>query len=308
MKFLLSVLLISAYSLAMDFDVSMQKDRYMALLEKAPICKQWYGIFKQIYEKYKPTLVTKSEKVKIPEILHFIWLGSTVPTQYQQYQQSWYTHHPTWQVVWWTDQPTQFKSAAVCTSFADVAKQLKEGKKFIVVDTAHLSFDNRIFFDKSANYGEQSDILKWEVVYRFGGAYIDIDFQALTPLDDLHYKYDFYTGIQPMDTNAIQLGAALFAAIPGHPIMRACVEGIKNNQKEQQIVVKTGPIHFTRCFIRTIQKEACGITVALPASYLYPCNYAQRGKEEAVWRRPESIAVHHWAGSWLKPEAMIAKK
>jgi mannosyltransferase OCH1-like enzyme len=292
----------------MDFDISMQKDRYRCVFEKQPICKQWYEIFKQLYEKAKPNLVPKSKQLKIPQILHFIWLGGTVPTQYQPYQQSWYIYHPSWQVIWWTDHPEQFTCNHVCTTFAEVEKQLKESRKFIVVNAANLDFDNKIFFDKSRNYGEQSDILKWEAVERFGGAYIDIDFQALAPLDDLHYAYDFYTGIQPMDTNLVQLGAALFAAVPHHPIMRACVEGIKNNQKEQQIVVKTGPIHFTRCFIRTIQKETCGITVALPASYLYPCNYEQRGTQEQLWRKPESLAVHHWAGSWLKPEAIITKK
>lgn len=292
----------------MDFDISMQRAHYGRMIRKAKIFESWYEVFKELYEKNRPDRVVKSEQLKIPNILHFIWLGSAVPQEYAHYQQSWYELHPTWQIVWWTDHPEQFLCNHVCTRFKEVEQQVRDGKKLIIVDTRKLLFDNRVFFDRSMNYGERSDILKWEAVYRFGGVYIDIDFQALAALDDLHYKYDFYTGMQPLDTDSVQLGAALFAARQGHPIMRACVLGIKNNQKEVQIIVKTGPIHFTRSCVYALEHYPCGVAVALPASYLYPCGYRQRGLNELVWRKPESLAVHQWAGSWLKPEGFVNSK
>ena len=43
-----------------------------------------------------------------------------------------------------------------------------------------------------------------------------------------------------------------------------------------QIIVKTGPVHFTRVFAHFAGKTGLR-DVALPASYFYPCCYEQRG-------------------------------
>lgn len=179
--------------------------------------------------------------------------------------------------------------------------------KNIVVDVKKLKFDNKTFYDKAINYGEKSDILKWEIIYRYGGVYVDTDYECLNPLDTLHYTYDFYTGIQPLDTHQVQLGAALYGAHPGHQIMKACVENIKNNQHIKPIIVKTGPIHFTRMF-SIFAHKGNSKDIALPASYLYPCGYDQKGLHAQVWQQPESYAVHHWAGSWLKPSGFVGRK
>ena len=79
------------------------------------------------------------------------------------------------------------------------------------------------------------------------------------------------------------------------------MHGIKNNQHIAQIVAKTGPLHFTYCFMLEAGKDGRRDS-ALPASYFYPCGYEQRGMSPDCWQMPESYAVHHWAGSWLKPE------
>jgi hypothetical protein len=80
----------------------------------------------------------------------------------------------------------------------------------------------------------------------------------------------------------------------------------KSYKHIQQIIVKTGPIHFTRCFLLNACQNG-NKDIALPASYLYPCDYNQKGLSHDQWIKPESFAVHHWAGSWLKPEAFVAK-
>ena len=236
-----------------------------------------------------------------------MWLGGKLPQEFERYVESWYTHHPDWTILFWTDNEKNYdRGTKIVRSFDDLSKLLSEEQpaQRIVIDSRNLQYDNKIFYDQAVNYGEKSDILKWEIVYRFGGVYVDTDFECLKPLDPFHYTYDFYTGIQPLDTNMVQLGAALYGAIPGHPIMQACVENIKYNQDIKQIIVKTGPIHFTKMFITLAGKTGLR-DVALPTSYLYPCAYEQRGLSKEEWVKNESFAVHHWAGSWLKPEAFV---
>lgn len=295
-----------AHDLYVDFDTGMQAfdPRYAPIRHHS---LQLYVFFKQLYERYNFTKVAVAADLKIPQVIHHIWLGSKLPEKYHAYYQTWRTFHPNWSFVFWTDNKENYEyGTQVVSSFAQAQRALSSARpQQIVVDVSGLEFDNRPFFDEAKNYGEKSDILRWDIVYQLGGMYVDTDYECLAQFDFLHYMYDFYTGLQPLDTNIVQLGAGLFAARAHHPILEHTVNTIKNNRHTQQIIVKTGPIHFTRSLIASIGKNNM-IDVVLPANYLYPCGYEQRGTPQSVWRTPQSLAVHHWAGSWLEPEAFAA--
>ena len=61
-----------------------------------------------------------------------------------------------------------------------------------------LNFDNRDIFDKADNYGMKSDILRYEILYREGGIYIDIDYECLQSIENIinwvkiTYKYQSF--------------------------------------------------------------------------------------------------------------------
>lgn len=288
------------------FDDSMNLSQFPQILNRSDFVYV-YNFFKAIYEQNSFDKQKPQETTRIPKIIHVMWLGGKLPEEFEPYVQSWAKFHPDWTILFWTDNNLNYDQGnEVAYNFDQLANRLKKvsGGERIVIDTHKLSYENKPFYDEAKNYGEKSDILKWEIVYRFGGVYVDTDFECLQPLDVYHHTYDFYTGIQPLDTNMVQLGAALYGAIPNHPILQACVQNIKNNQDIKQIIVKTGPIHFTKTFLAVAGTTGL-IDVALPSSYFYPCGYEQRGTSKEEWCQNESSAVHHWAGSWLKPEAFV---
>lgn len=290
----------------MPFDQSMQLAQFPAIMERRDFCYV-YNFLKDLYEKNSFANVDPSAQVRIPKIIHIMWLGGKLPNEYREYVESWKKFHPDWITIFWTDNSLNYdQGKEVLYTFGQLEQKLASAQKGnrLVIDVNQLNFDNRGLYNQAVNYGEKSDILKWEIVYRFGGVYTDIDFECLQPLDVYHHAYDFYTGIQPLDTNIVQLGAALYGAIPHHPILKACVDTIKNNQHINQIIVKTGPIHFTKVFLSVAGKTGLR-DIALPATYFYPCGYEQRGSKRDEWCCAESYAVHHWAGSWLKSEAFV---
>ena len=296
-----------ARSYHVAFDQSMKAAELPSVLKRGNN-QAIYDFFKNLYDKNSLKKVAFRPLPSIPKIIHVMWLGGKMPAQYERFVQTWYKYHPDWTILFWTDNEANYdRGTIVARTFDDLSQELQKdsGAKRIVIDTHDLHFDNKKFYDAALNYGEKSDILKWEIVYRFGGVYVDVDFECFKPLDVFHHRYDFYTGIQPLDTNRVQLGAALYGAHPGHPILKRCVETIKDNQHLDQIIIKTGPIHFTRCFVVAADRTSDSIDVAMPASYFYPCDYQQKGMAEAIWRKQESFAIHHWAGSWLKPEAFV---
>lgn len=262
-----------AQAMHVDFDKSMQQAQYQECLTQ-DFSKSTYGMFKNLYAQNNLRAVEVQETPKIPKIIHQIWLGSPFPKRFKHYQESWQKHHPDWEYKLWTDESV---------------KQLK--------------LYNQDLYDQSVNYGERSDILRYELLHRYGGLYVDVDFECLQPMDIFHHCYDFYIGIQPLDTSCCQLGIGLIGAVPGHFLLKRAIEIIRNNNTVQ-VIARTGPIHFTTVFY-DYARLGLGKNVALPASYFYPCGYKQRGAAATAWQQPESFAVHHWAGSWTQPEGFV---
>lgn len=255
-----------------DFDASMRTSSYEKVMKNlwGPQVSQ---VFRFLYEKNNFLHVIPAKITKIPKVIHQIWLGSPFPEKYKAFAQSWKENHPDWEYRLWTDK-----------------------------DVPGFKLENKALYDAATNYGEKSDILRYEILYRHGGLYVDTDFECLKRFDILNHCYDFYIGIQPLDTELLQLGIGLIGSIPNHPIIRKAMDRLKETINTPQIIAKTGPIFFTRVFCESILAMP-GINIAMPSSYFYPCGYNQDLKKSNLWQKPESFAVHHWEGSWLKEEA-----
>ncbi len=265
------------------FDEAMQRAKFpRAFTMTEPIVgidgDQLYGFFKDLHEKYNPRHFVKEiqgDVYRVPRTIHQIWLGSPVPKALKSFAESWKKMHPDWQYILWTD---------------------KEVEEFGLV--------NKHFYDATDNYGAKSDIARWEIVYKMGGVYIDMDFECLQPLDMFNKVYDFYTAIQPLDTQFIQLGAALFGACPGHPLLKHCIETIKDDWWRKGAPQKTGPVHFTRSFFACAGKSGRR-DIAFAPYYFYPLGCMQRVVEDAVeyqlrrWVEQGAIAIHWWSKSWM---------
>lgn len=263
-----------------DFDSSMQKSLFEGFLNKDNNIAL-YNLFSELWKFTNPIVMQPRANLAIPKKLHFIWLGKPMPEEYNKYINSWREFHPDWEFKLWTE--------------ADV-------------DT--FNFRNRDIFTEANNYSRKADIWCLEILEQFGGLYLNVDFQCLKQMDTLHYAYDFYIAMQPLDTNIVQLGTGLIAAIPHHPLLKLAIENIRETRHITQIIVATGPIFFTKCYVEYIQNQWIPNKnrtrdVVLPASYFYPCGYTQRGLAPEFWYRDEAYAVHHWAGSWLSKDAFV---
>lgn len=266
------------------FDAGMKIDKSPPLLHEetervvginGPIL---YDFFKNLYELYGFLRPSIESDLKIPKIIHQIWLGSEVPESLKLLQKTWIQYHIDrgWSYKLWTD-----------------------------ADIEELGLYNQQYYDASDNYGVKSDILRWEVVYRYGGVYVDMDYECLQALDDLHYTYDFYTALQPLDTQYVQLGGALFGSRPGHPILKHCIETICDDWHLKGAPCKTGPIHFTKSFYASAGLDG-NKDIAFPAYYFYPLGSQERtyffpldGDNRKSWRQGGAFAIHWWAKSWM---------
>ena len=98
--------------------------------------------------------------MSIPKIIHQMWLGDDEPPQL--WLDTLRNQNPGWEHRLWTD---------------DNLPELQ----------------NRAEFDATIDLTQRSDLLRYEILFRHGGVYVDADCICLQPLDDLLVG-DFFAG------------------------------------------------------------------------------------------------------------------
>lgn len=266
-----------------DFNSSMRRAEFEHLVTRDKTA-QLVGIsgvdlmdfFAHLYNRMNYKMMVPSQALRIPKIIHQIWIGDGVPEELRAFQESWKQYHPEWEYRLWTQD-----------------------------DIPGLNLYNADLIERAENPAEKADLLRYELLYRFGGVYIDMDQECLQSFDELHYLYDFYIGVQPLDTGIVQLGIGVIGSMPHHPMLKVCIESLAGNYNNEKLkntlTAKTGPIHMTRIFM--MMAGAAGTRdVALPAHYFYPMGAMEAKLMPDVWRSRGSLAVHHWAKTWNKPQ------
>ena len=244
--------------------------------------KELIDFFKKLFETNKRNIQRNTENQKIPKIIHQIWLGSEFPDRYATLANTWKNHHPDWEYKLWTE---------------------KELETF--------DMHNRDLFDQASNYAEKANILRYEILYQFGGLYVDTDFKCLKPFDILNESFEFYCGVETI-RRQVNISNALIGAIPKHPIMEYCVKKIKKNIDYWNELgfseplpwlptcTRAGIFYFTKSFVtvtKRLNEEKRKKVIALPPSYLYPINLIRTGNSKGFY---ESFGIHLYDGTWFK--------
>lgn len=161
------------------------------------------NLLKKNYENLLPSKVKKSQTVIIPKIIHQIWLGpDEMPANFKYFQQTWKFFHPNWEFKVWNEDSI-----------------LKE------------NFDNIDLYWMARSYQERSDIIRYEILKKYGGLYIDTDIECYANFDEFHYKYDFYTNFEPPAINKkrVSILNAMIASTPNHPILVNTLVQVRKN-------------------------------------------------------------------------------
>ena len=252
----------------MDFDGQMgfaMHDPYKKKNSETMKC------LRQLFYQNYPLLSQPEKLPIIPKIIHLIWLGDQAPSElFYRCLESIRTHMPSWYCKIWRDE-----------------------------DVSQLKLINQNYFDAAQSYAEKADIVRYELLHEFGGLYLDTDVILIKSIEPLHYAYEFYVGIQPTDLRD-ELGNAVIGSVPGHPILKECIKGIKNAAHYSSVNKRTGPSFLKYHFLKQVKKGPERI-IAFPKSCMYPLDFTKRhfSYEEALRMvTPESYTLHFWEGSW----------
>ncbi len=210
--------------------------------------------------------------LKIPRIIHRIWLGKNpMPEDFVAWGRTWEQHHPGWEFRLWTD---------------DNLPQLRNAR----------------LLDALKSYSGKSNVIRYEILSQFGGVYVDTDFECLRNIEPLLNDVECFAGVckdVKFENGRFPLAnTAIIGCVPGHPFMEDLVANIEANVRslppDVDSPTQTGPIFFTS----VLHFGGHRSVKLFPVSVFYPYAIDERWRRDEAF--PEAYAVHHWALSHLK--------
>lgn len=267
------ILLFSTYPLMLfasyqlDFDKKMEYNKSDSIQRRqARKDNEITDLCRELYAENNMNELASLDEPIIPKIVHLIWLGpNKAPEILDHCIASIHEHLPEWGLKIWTD-----------------------------VDVEEFNLVNKEWYDKETNYGAKSDIFRYEILYRYGGVYLDVDFVLLKPLDVLHHTYTFYTSLLPSNMVGI-LANGIIGSVPGHPILKECIDSMKDSAFNKSLLARTGPMHFQKAFYKIVKNGDHSRIIAFPKNYFIPVD---KKETSTTGISEESFAVHYWSGSW----------
>lgn len=159
----------------------------------------------------KQDIVYPNGTLKIPKIIHYCWFGKTeIPEHLKKYMESWKKHCPDYEIIRWDE------------SNYDISKNryMKEAYE-------------------SKKWGFVPDYARIDIVYQYGGIYIDTDVEIIKSFDDLLGSSSFmgYT-----DQHDVALGLG-FGAEKGNPLLW----NMREYYEDKRFIKSNGELDLRMC-------------------------------------------------------------
>jgi len=136
----------------------------------------------------------------IPKIIHQLWIGPKVaPTKFMD---SWRDKHPDFTYIRWSE------------------AEIRSRRLFF-------SCQNRI--DDMEEINGKADIMRWEILYHFGGIFLDADSICIEPLNDFVTDCKAFAIWENEQCRPGLVAPGVMGFPPKHPLVRACIEWIQQN-------------------------------------------------------------------------------
>jgi FkbM family methyltransferase len=199
------------------------------------------------------------------ETFHRIWFGNNpIPASYEAYWAAWQRQYPDCDFVTWTD--------------ADL-------------DRLELT---RPVLDRLSSHVSRSDVARYEILYRFGGIYLDCDILPYTHFDVAEMASQLTVCNETEATDYCSIG--FIATPPGHPVFRDIIAHVNQAEiDETRPNVTTGPYLFGAALHAHPHRR-------LPVDAFYPYLYDEPYSAVRKKDLSRTLGIHVWGGSWLAPE------
>ncbi len=198
----------------------------------------------------------------LPRVIHRAWLGSApMPPAERSFAEGLLRDNPGWTLREWTDADLPELGLGTAASAA------------------------------SRTPAELSNVVRYEVLARHGGVYVDTDVESRRPLEELLGGVRAFAGLELPG----RVGTAALGAVPGHPaFVRAAAESRTTLGLGPHSADANGPY-----FLSLLLEDFPDVTIFGPERF-YPYLWSEPERRGEAF--PDAVLVHHWSMSWVRQE------
>lgn len=228
----------------------------------------------------KPAPVRLSEQPLIPRVIHYCWFsGRPMPDSSKRCLESWEKYCPDYEIRKWDE------------GNYDVGKN-----RYMKA-----AYENK-------KWGFVPDYARLDILYHYGGIYIDTDVELVRSLDELLYQPAF-CGVEKWGN--INMGGCS-GAVKGHPMLRRMLEArekVSFIREDGSLNLETCGVYETGPFIKEGMRvnnqvqTVCGMTV-YSSDYFQPYDYMSG----ELTMTKNTFSIHHFNGDWLDDKAKAQRE
>jgi len=181
----------------------------------------------------------------IPKIIHQLWIGPKIPPS--NFMDTWKTKHPEFEYIRWNEE--EFKKRNI-----------------------HFSCQNRI--DDMEEINGKADIMRWEILYHYGGIFLDADSICVEPLNEVITETKAFAIWENEQCRKGLIAPGAMGFPPRHPLVKDCILWIQRNDVHVKRTKKrawqtVGPGLVTQMYNNNKYKD---ISI-LPSYFFLPQHY-----------------------------------
>lgn len=219
-----------------------------------------------------PMMQMIEQRPKIPKTIHYCWFGEKeLPDFLKECMESWNRHCPDYEVVRWDEHNFDINKY-------EYTRQAAEHNK----------------------WGFVTDVARLDILYQYGGIYMDTDVKLLKPLDNLLYQKGF-VGVERWGN--INSGGGI-GAVPHHKMIQEMLDyrlKFPFVMSDGSFNTETNGLYETTPFVRHGMKidntlQIINDMTVYPASVFHPYDYMSC--EEKV--EDNTVSVHYFYGGWME--------
>lgn len=216
------------------------------------------------------SLPRREPGVSIPKVIHYCWFGrNPLPERYVRWMESWKKCCPDYEIVEWNEDNYDIHANRY------MSEAYEAGKWGFVPDYARL-----------------------DIIYRYGGVYLDTDVELVRSLDDLLQESAF-AGFQD---HCVAFGLG-FGAVPHHEgirILRDAYDGVRFRRPDGSLNLLPSPAYQTDCLLEH-GLLANGERQNVLGIELYPCDWfsPMLHYSHRLVMNENTHSIHPFDGSWV---------
>lgn len=230
-------------------------------------------------EKEDTARLIDEQECRIPKKIHYIWLGGKpLPKIAEKCIKSWQKHCPDYEIKRWDESNLDIDCCQYCREAYDAKK-----------------------------YAFASDVLRFDMLYKEGGIYLDTDVELLKPIDEL-LSNTCFMGFETKEKVAPGL---ILGSIPKCNAINDLYELYKKDKFVKDdgtfnldtICTRTTDNLLDRGLVLDNTKQIIGGVTIYPTEYFCPLSPITNKKDITS----NTYAIHWYYSSWYNKKAKIKK-